>query len=142
MDQDNAIRELLRTSRVIAVVGLSADEGKPSNAVARYLMEKGYKVIPVNPGQETILGQTSYKSLADIDEKVDIVDIFMKADKILPLVRDALALSPAAIWLQLGIVNEEARGLADAEKIMFVMDKCVKQEHTRLLQGASRPAAV
>ncbi|MGD0487862.1 MAG: CoA-binding protein [Syntrophorhabdales bacterium] len=134
MNQDNAIKELLRTSRVIAVVGLSADEDKPSNVVARYLMDKGYKVIPVNPGQETILGQKSYKSLADIDEKVDIVDIFMKAEKVLPFVRDAITLRPSAIWLQLGIVNEEAKNVADAEKIMFVMDKCVKQEHTRLLQ--------
>jgi len=136
MNQDNAIKELLRTSRVIAVVGLSADEDKPSNVVARYLMDKGYKVIPVNPGQETILGQKSYKSLADIDEKVDIVDIFMKAEKVLPFVRDAITLRPSAIWLQLGIVNEEAKNVADAEKIMFVMDKCVKQEHTRLLQGS------
>jgi predicted CoA-binding protein len=134
MNQDNAIKELLRTSRVIAVVGLSADEDKPSNVVARYLMDKGYKVIPVNPGQETILGQKSYKSLADIDEKVDIVDIFMKAEKVLPFVRDAITLRPSAIWLQLGIVNEEAKNVPDAEKIMFVMDKCVKQEHTRLLQ--------
>jgi predicted CoA-binding protein len=141
MDQDNAIRELLRTSRVIAMVGLSADEDKPSNAVARYLMGKGYKVIPVNPGQETILGQKSYKSLADIDEKVDIVDIFMKAEKVLPFVRDAIGLRPSAIWLQLGIVTEEAKGLADADKIMFVMDKCVKQEHARLLQGASQASA-
>ena len=133
MDQDSAIRELLRTSRVIAVVGLSNDEDKPSNVVARYLMDKGYKVIPVNPGQETVLGQKSYKSLDDIDEKVDIVDIFMKAEKVLPFVRDALALSPSAIWLQLGIVNEEAKSLAEGHKIMFVMDKCVKQEHARLL---------
>jgi len=137
MNQDNAIKELLRTSRVIAMVGLSADEDKPSNVVARYLMDKGYKVIPVNPGQETILGQKSYKSLADIDEKVDIVDIFMKAEKVLPFVRDAIRLRPSAIWLQLGIVNEEAKSVADADKIMFVMDKCVKQEHTRLLQRAS-----
>ena len=137
MNQDNAIKELLRTSRVIAVVGLSADEDKPSNVVARYLMDKGYKVIPVNPGQETILGQKSYKSLADIDEKVDIVDIFMKAEKVLPFVRDAIRLRPSAIWLQLGIVNEEAKSVADADKVMFVMDKCVKQEHTRLLQRAS-----
>jgi predicted CoA-binding protein len=137
MNQDNAIKELLRTSRVIAVVGLSADEDKPSNVVARYLMDKGYKVIPVNPGQETILGQKSYKSLADIDEKVDIVDIFIKAEKVLPFVRDAIKLRPSAIWLQLGIVNEEAKSVADADKVMFVMDKCVKQEHTRLLQRAS-----
>ncbi len=133
MNQDNAIRELLRTSRVIAVVGLSADESKASNAVARYLLEKGYKVIPVNPAQETILGRKSYKSLADIDEKVDIVDIFMKAEKVLPFVRDALPLRPSAIWLQLGIVNEEAKSVADEKNIMFVMDKCIKQEHARLL---------
>ena len=100
-------------------------------------MDKGYKVIPVNPGQETILGQKSYKSLADIDEKVDIVDIFIKAEKVLPFVRDAIKLRPSAIWLQLGIVNEEAKSVADADKVMFVMDKCVKQEHTRLLQRAS-----
>jgi hypothetical protein len=134
MDEDNAIRELLRTSRVIAVVGLSADLGKPSSAVARYLLEKGYRVIPVNPGQETILGQKSFKSLADIDEKVDIVDIFMRAEKVLPFVRHALSLKPAAIWLQLGIVNEKAKELAEAHKIMFVQDKCMKQEHSRLLE--------
>jgi hypothetical protein len=119
------------------MVGLSADEDKPSNVVARYLMDKGYRIIPVNPGQESILGQKSYKSLADIDEKVDIVDIFMKAEKVLPFVRDAITLRPSAIWLQLGIINEEARSLAEAGKIMFVMDKCVKQEHARLLQHAS-----
>ena len=137
MSQDNAIGELLRKSRVVAMVGLSADEDKPSNVVARYLMDKGYRIIPVNPGQESILGQKSYKSLADIDEKVDIVDIFMKAEKVLPFVRDAITLRPSAIWLQLGIVNEEAKSVADADEIMFVMDKCVKQEHARLLQHAS-----
>ncbi|MGD0231979.1 MAG: CoA-binding protein [Syntrophorhabdales bacterium] len=137
MGQDKAIEELLRTSRVIAMVGLSADEGKPSNAVARYLLGKGYRVIPVNPGQETILGEKSYGSLADIEEKIDIVDIFMKAERVLPVVREAIRLHPSAIWLQLGIVNEEAKALADASNIMFVMDRCVKQEHARLVSDAS-----
>ncbi len=131
-ERDKTIEGLLSGGRVIAVVGLSADPDKPSNGVARYLMGKGYKVIPVNPGQETILGQTSYKSLADIKEKVDIVDIFMKADKVLPVVREAVRLRPKAIWLQLGIVSEEAKALAENEGITFVMDKCVKQEHVRL----------
>ncbi len=124
----------MRKSRVIAVVGLSADESKASNGVARYLMRKGYKIIPVNPGQETILGEKSYKSLADIEEKVDIVDIFMRSEKVLPVVREALGLRPAAIWLQLGIVNEEAKELAEADNVMFVMDKCLKIEHGRLLE--------
>jgi hypothetical protein len=138
MDQDKAIRELLQTSRVIAVVGLSPDEGKASNVVARYLMNKGYKVIPVNPGAESILGEKSYKSLADINEKVDIVDIFMRAEKVLPFVREALGLNPRAIWLQLGIVSDEARALCEEHGVMFVMDRCVKQEHARL--GSPVPA--
>jgi hypothetical protein len=132
MDQDREIKELLRTSRVIAVVGLSPDEGKASNIVARYLMGKGYKVIPVNPGAGSILGEKSYKSLGDIDEKVDIVDIFMRAEKVLPFVRDALALKPRAVWLQLGIVSHEAKALSEEQGVMFVMDRCVKQEHARL----------
>ena len=139
MDQDRAIEELLRTSRVIAVVGLSPDEGKASNVVARYLMARGYRVIPVNPGAESILGEKSYKSLGDIEEKVDIVDIFMRAEKVLPFVRDALELKPRAIWLQLGIVSDEARALSEAHGVMFVMDRCVKQEHARLEPQSPAP---
>jgi hypothetical protein len=131
--QDRTIEGLLSASRVIAVVGLSADPDKASNVVARYLMDKGYKVIPVNPGQETVLGEKSYRSLADIGEKIDIVDIFMRADKVLPFVREAISMRPKAIWLQLGIVSEDAKALAEAEGVAFVMDRCVKQEHARLL---------
>jgi hypothetical protein len=133
MGQDEAIRELLQTSRVIAIVGLSADEDKPSNGVARYLKSKGFRIIPVNPGQDTILGEKSYKSLADIPEPVDVVDIFMRAEKVLPFVEEATKLKPKAIWLQLGIVSEAAKAAAEREGIMFVQDKCVKQEHARLL---------
>ena len=133
MGQDEAIRELLQTSRVIAIVGLSADEDKPSNGVARYLKSKGFRIIPVNPGQDTILGERSYKSLADIPEPVDVVDIFMRAEKVLPFVEEAIKLKPKAIWLQLGIVSEAAKAAAQGRGIMFVQDKCVKQEHARLL---------
>ncbi len=132
MEQDKAIRALLEESRVIAVVGLSADEEKPSNMVARYLQNKGYRIIPVNPGQNRILGEKSYKSLADIPEKVDIVDIFMRSEKALPFVEDAVRLKPRAIWLQLGIRNDEAKKIAEKNGILFVMDRCVKQEHFRL----------
>jgi hypothetical protein len=132
-ERDRAIEGLLSSTRVIAVVGLSADPGKASNMVARYLMDKGFKVIPVNPGQETVLGEKSYKSLAEIEEKVDIVDIFMRADKVMPFVREAVSMRPKAIWLQLGIVSEEAKALAEVEGITFVMDRCVKQEHARLI---------
>ena len=134
---DRTIEELLSASRVIAVVGLSADPDKASNMVARYLLDKGYKVIPVNPGQETNLGRKSYKSLVDIEEKVDIVDIFMRADKVLPFVKEAILLHPKSVWLQLGIVSEEGKALAEAEGIVFIMDRCVKQEHARLLGAKS-----
>jgi hypothetical protein len=132
MEQDRAIKELLDTSRTIAMVGLSADEEKPSNVVARYLRDNGFTVIPVNPGQDTILGEKSYKSLGRIPERIDIVDIFMRSDKVLPFVEEAVTLRPKAIWLQLGIANDEAKALAEKSGIMFVMDRCIKQEHSRL----------
>ena len=123
----------MQTSKVIAVVGLSADEDKPSNGVARYLMKKGFKIIPVNPGQDTILGEKSYKSLSDIPGPVDVVDIFMRSDKVLPFVEEAARLKPKAIWLQLGITNDAAKDAAEKNGIMFVQDRCVKIEHQRLL---------
>ena len=135
MNEDEVIGALLRAARVIAVVGLSADADKPSNGVARYLQGKGFRVIPVNPGQETILGEKSYKSLSDIPEKVDVVDIFMRSEKVLPVVEEAIKLKPKAIWLQLGILNEEAKAAATSAGIMFIEDKCVKQEHARLVRA-------
>ncbi len=141
MDQDTAVKGLLQSARVIAVVGLSGDESKPSNVVARYLKNKGFRIIPVNPGQERILGEKTYKSLSEIPEKVDVVDIFMKADRVVPIVEEALKLQPKAIWLQLGIRSDEAKRLADERGIMFVMDKCIKQEHSRLLpESGSHPS--
>jgi uncharacterized protein len=132
-EHDKTAKELLEESHVIAIVGLSADEGKASNMVARYLQSKGYKIIPVNPGYETILGEKAYKSLSEIPDQVDIVDIFMRSEKVVPVVEEAIKLKPKAIWLQLGIANDEAKSAAETNEILFVMDKCVKQEHSRLL---------
>ena len=130
---DDEMEELLKTAHVIAIVGLSPDEEKASNSVARYLKSKGYRIIPVNPAQEEILGEKAYKSLLDISEKVDIVDIFMRSEKVLPIVEEALKLNPRAIWLQLGIKSEDARQLVEKTDIAYVEDKCMKQEHSRLL---------
>lgn len=135
MEQDAAIKEVLRTSKIIAMVGLSSDEQKPSNVVARYMKGKGYRVIPVNPGEESILGEKSYPSLADVPDRVDIVDIFMRAERVLPVVEQAVNLRPKVIWLQLGIRSDEAKSVSDKSSIMFVMDKCVKQEHARLISA-------
>jgi predicted CoA-binding protein len=131
--QETKEKEVLEQSKVIAVVGLSPDEDKPSNIVAQYLISHGYKVIPVNPGHGNILGQKSYKTLSDIPENVDIVDIFMRAELLLPVVEEAVRIRPKCIWLQLGIINEEAKRLAEDNGITFFMDRCIKIEHSKLI---------
>lgn len=131
-DHDQAAKELLKASHIIAMVGLSADESKASNTVGRYLQSKGYRIIPVNPGADEILGEKAYKSLSEIPERVDIVDIFMRSEKVVPVVEEAVKLRPKAIWLQLGITNDEAERIAEGSKIDFYSDECVKQEHARL----------
>ncbi|OPY02084.1 MAG: hypothetical protein A4E60_01308 [Syntrophorhabdus sp. PtaB.Bin047] len=131
--KDEERKNLLETARVIAVVGLSPDTAKASNSVARYLMAHGYRVVPVNPGHSELMGQRSYPSLSDVPEMIDIVDIFRKAEDVLPIVEEAVRLAPKAIWLQLGIVNDEARKIAEDGGISFFMDLCIKQEHERLI---------
>ena len=119
------------------MVGLSPDKEKASNIVANYLIARGYRIIPVNPGYDEILGQKSYKSLSDIPDKIDIVDIFMRSEKVLPVVEEAIKLKPRAVWLQLGIINEEARKLVEDKGITFFMNVCVKQEHEKLFDNKS-----
>ena len=131
---DDVKKGLLEKSHTIAVVGLSPNTEKASNVVANYLIAHGYRVIPVNPGYAEILGQKCYPSLSGIPEKVDIVDIFMRSEKVLPVVEEAVKLKPGAIWLQLGIINPEAQELAESNNILFFMNLCIKQEHERLFR--------
>jgi predicted CoA-binding protein len=126
-------KEILELSKTIAIVGLSPDKEKPSNIVANYLIAHGYRIIPINPGYDEILGQKSYKTLSDIPEKIDIVDIFMRSEKVLPVVEEAIKLKPRAIWLQLGIINEEAKKLVEDAGIAFFMNVCIKQEHEKII---------
>jgi uncharacterized protein len=130
--EDTKIKELLLSSKTVAIVGLSPKEDKPSNTVAKYLRDAGYKVIPVNPGYDEILGEKCYHTLSDINETVDIVDIFMRADIIMPIVKEAVKIKPVCIWLQLGIVNEEAKKTVENHGITFLMDICIKKEYERL----------
>jgi uncharacterized protein len=132
--QDETRRRLLESIKVIAMVGLSPNEEKPSNVVAKYLKNAGYRVIPVNPQYDEILGEKCYHALSEIPEKVDVVDIFMRADKVVPVVEEAVKLEPKCIWLQLGIVSEEAKKIAESHGITFVMDACMKREHERLFK--------
>ena len=129
---DSQLRELLHSSRTIAVVGLSPKENRPSNMVGRYLQETGYKVIPVNPGQKEILGEVCYPDLASVEEKIDIVNIFRRSEDTPPLVEQAVAAAAKAVWMQQGVVNEDAAALARKGGLMCIMDFCIKIEHARL----------
>ncbi|MCX8021528.1 MAG: CoA-binding protein [Syntrophorhabdaceae bacterium] len=131
---DEIKKGLLEEIKTIAIIGISNQEDKPSFRVARYLKNAGYKIIPVNPKYEEVLGEKCFPSLSSIPEKVDVVDIFMKADTLLPVVEEAIKLRPKCIWLQLGIINEEAKRMVEGEGILFFMDQCIKMEHERLMK--------
>ena len=137
MDDINTLRRILHESRTIAVVGLSADWFRPSYFAAKYMQEHGYRVIPVNPKYESILGEKCYKSLRDIPEKVDLVDVFRKSNDVMPIAEEAIAIGAKVLWQQLGVKNEAAAAKARAAGLEAVMDRCVKIEHGRLFGGLS-----
>ncbi len=125
------IRRIFDGLATIAVVGLSPKPQRPSNRVARYLREAGFRIIPVNPGRDEILGEPCYPDLRAIPERVDLVDIFRRAELVLPVVRDAIAIGARAVWLQEGIVNPEAARMAEEAGLLVVMDRCIKDDHAR-----------
>jgi uncharacterized protein len=133
---DNYIRGILNTVKTIAMVGISPKENRPSYFAFKYLLERGYHMIPVNPGQagKLILNQKVYARLSDIPEPIDMVDIFRASEHVLPVVEEALKLQPKpqVIWMQLTIRNEEASRLAEAEGLKVVMNRCPKIEYGRL----------
>jgi predicted CoA-binding protein len=135
MDDIQTLRRILHESRVIAVVGLSADWFRPSYFAAKYMLEHGYRVIPVNPRYPEVLGQKCYRSLRDIEEKIDIVDVFRKTQDVPPIAEDAIAVGARVLWQQLGVRNEQAAARARAAGLEAVLDRCVKIEHGRLFGG-------
>jgi hypothetical protein len=139
VDDIPGLRRILATHKVIAMVGLSADWFRPSYFAAKYMLEHGYTVIPVNPRYDAILGQRCYKSLRELAGtsavKVDIVDCFRKTSDIMPIAEDAIAIGAKLLWQQLGVTNEEAARKAEAAGLETVMDRCVKIEHARLYGG-------
>ncbi|MFC1602352.1 CoA-binding protein [Pseudomonadota bacterium] len=129
------IRALLTEAKVIAIVGLSDKPERASNRVAIYLKEQGYKIIPVNPTKEEILGEKCYPSLSEIPVPVDIVDIFRKIDVIPAVVDEAINISAKAVWMQLGLAHHESAEKAREAGLVVVQSKCTKIEHERLHQG-------
>ena len=130
--QDPAtIQRLIHTASTIAVIGLSGNQLRASNFVGYYLKRHGYHVIPVNPNETQILGETCYPSLSDVPVPVDIVDVFRVADAVPEIAREAVAIDAGALWCQFGVVNEEGARIAEDGGVDVVMDRCLKVEHAR-----------
>ena len=134
-DVDRELTSILTDSKTIALVGASPKENRPSHRVMAYLQQAGYKVLPVNPGQEgkQILGEKVYANLAQINQQVDIVDIFRRTEFVPEIVEQAIVIKAKTIWMQLGIRNDAAALMAKQAGLNVVMDRCTKIEHARLI---------
>ena len=135
MIDSNELRRILRECKTIAVVGLSANEMRPSYFAAKYMQDHGYRIIPVNPNYDEILGEKCYPDLASIPEPVDMVDLFQRSDRVMPFVEQAIQIKAKVVWLQLGVINEAAAKVASDAGLEVVMDRCVKIEYARLFGG-------
>lgn len=130
-----AINDILKNSRVIAVVGISDKPDRPSYQVASYMQESGYMIIPVNPTVDNVLGQKAYPDLKSIPNKIDVVDIFRRSETVGPIVDEAITIGAKAIWLQEGVINEEACLKAKQAGLKVVMDRCMLKEHSKMQHG-------
>ena len=128
-------KEILTKYRNVAMVGASSNPERDSYQVAKYLMDNGYNVIPVNPTVQEVLGKTSYPDLSSIPEKVEVVDIFRRPEDVGPIVEEAIKIGAKVVWMQKGIVNEEAAARARESGLLVVMDKCMHEEHELLKLG-------
>jgi uncharacterized protein len=129
-----SVVKILKSFRNVAVVGVSANEDKPSNGVFRYLLVQGYNVIPVNPTIDEVLGKKCYASLSAIPEKIDVVDIFRRSEDIPPIVDEAIKIGAKAVWMQEGIINKPAAQKAESAGLLVVMDKCMRKEHMHMIE--------
>ena len=137
---DDGLRDLLDAD-TIAVVGCSTTEGKPAHDVPAYLQEHGYRIVPINPFADEILGEKAYDSLADVEPEIDLVDVFRPSEETPEIVENVIARhedhgDAGAVWLQLGIANDDAAEMAEEAGLAFVQDHCIKVEHDRLIASA------
>lgn len=124
---------LLRNAKTIAVVGLSSRRSRPSYGVSEYMQSRGYRIIPVNPNETEILGEKVFASLEEIPERVDIVDIFRRPECVVEIVDAAIRIGARGVWMQEGVVNDEAAGKARAAGLEVVMDRCILKEHRKMI---------
>jgi len=135
-DDENVIDEILRSARVIAVVGLSNQRGRPSYQVSAYMQAAGYRTIPVNPNETEVLGERAYATLEEVLEPIDVVDVFRRSEFVLPVVESAIRVSAKAVWMQEGVIHEEAARRAREAGLRVVMDRCILKEHMRWKGGS------
>ena len=128
----SVVQDVLENSKTVAIVGLSPKEGRPSLAVAIYLKEHGYKVIPVNPSVDEVIGEKSYPDLISIPEKVDVVDVFRKPEDVVAIAEEAIKIGAKVLWMQLEISNAEAAKMARDAGLLVVQDHCIKKEHEKM----------
>ncbi|HSW48558.1 MAG TPA: CoA-binding protein [Bryobacteraceae bacterium] len=133
MPDTDAVRELLRSARVIAVVGLSSKRRRPSYGVSQYMQRAGYRIVPVNPNEAEVLGEPACANLEAAAGKIDIVNIFRRSEFVPDIVEQAIRVGAAAVWMQEGVVHEEAAARARAAGLIVIMDRCILKEHRRLL---------
>ena len=129
--EDAVIADILKSARVIAVVGLSSHRGRPSYQVSAYMQAAGYRIIPVNPNESEVLGQKSYANLEDVPEPIDVVNVFRRSELVPPVVESAIRVGAKAVWMQEEVVHEEAAQRAREAGLRVVMDRCILKEHMR-----------
>lgn len=134
----STIRKILDGARTIAVVGLSSKPDRPSHQVAEYLRQRGYRIFAVNPNEREVFGDPAYARLADLPTPIDVVDVFRRSEYVSAIVDQAIAVGARALWLQIGVVDEEAARRAQSAGLDVVMDRCLKVEHARYLGPAHR----
>ena len=132
MPDSQSFRDLLQSARVIAVVGLSGNKRRPSYGVSDYMRRAGYRIVPVNPNETEVLGEKAYPSLDQVPGEIDIVDIFRRSEFVPEIVEAAIRVRAKAIWMQEGVVHQEAAAMARAAGLVVVMDRCILKEHQRL----------
>lgn len=131
LNQKQVIQQILASTRTIAVVGLSSRQSRPGYYVPAYLQNQGYRIIPVNPSIASALGERSYPDLSSVPEKVDLVLVFRRSDAVLPVVEEAISVGVKAVWMQAGIINEDAARIARQAGLKVIMDACMMVEHRR-----------
>lgn len=134
IENDGILRNILKTSSTIAVVGASPKPWRDSGSIAQFLMKKGYKVFPVNPKYQEVLGEVCYPDLKSVPEKIDIVDVFRNSDAVDGIVSEAIEVGAKVIWMQLDVVNPDAAQRAEQAGLQVVMDRCIAVDHRRLIR--------